>query len=27
MAWWLEKEPQSELAQILKAKYHHDTSI
>jgi hypothetical protein len=26
-AWRLAKEPQSQLAQILKAKYHHDTSI
>jgi hypothetical protein len=26
-AWRLAKEPQSQIAQILKAKYHHDTSI
>ena len=26
-AWRLTKEPQSQIAQILKAKYHHDTSI
>ena len=26
-AWRLAKDPQSQLAQILKAKYHHDTSI
>jgi hypothetical protein len=26
-AWRLAKEPQSHIAQILKAKYHHDTSI
>jgi hypothetical protein len=26
-AWRLAKEPHSQLAQILKAKYHHDTSI
>ena len=26
-AWRLAKEPQTQLAQILKAKYHHDTSI
>ena len=26
-AWRLAKEPQSQLAQILKAKYHHDTSL
>jgi hypothetical protein len=26
-AWRLAKEPQGHLAQILKAKYHHDTSI
>ncbi|XP_047091476.1 uncharacterized protein LOC124703290 [Lolium rigidum] len=26
-AWRLAKEPESHLAQILKAKYHHDTSI
>lgn len=27
VAWRLAKDPQSQLAQILKAKYHHDTSI
>jgi hypothetical protein len=26
-AWRLAKEPDSQLAQVLKAKYHHDTSI
>jgi hypothetical protein len=26
-AWKLAKEPQNQVAQILKAKYHHDTSI
>jgi hypothetical protein len=27
MTWRLEREPHSQIALILKAKYHHDTSI